>query len=452
MIVLMTHFHNFTGFYDMKNLKILAVLILASNSVTAQWHVLPVPAEPRYDDVFFLDADVGFAAGGSGRKIYKTTDGGLTWTMQIQLPEGHNVRSIEFMNDLVGFAGTLSGKLYRTVDGGTTWTDITANFDTPPPGVCGLSSPKENVIYATGRWTGSAYVAKSTDGGNTWTTTNMTGVANRLVDLFFFNENRGFVIGQAKMTNIDGVDRPIDGGIILYTEDGGANWTVKHKTLVEGDIVWKIQTPDSLHFFGSIQSNASTGNIRMLKSVNEGDSWNPITVANQWNYVQMIGFISPTHGWTGGSSWSDISQTVLYETTDGGETWNQMSLGARYNRFFMLNDSTAFMSGQRLYKYAPWMEPLPLSAKPEITKVHDLIVFPNPVRNLAKIEMQIDHFTNCQLTLISLDGKELERVFDGTIGAGKHPFELDLRKYPGQVFLLVMETDAAMVHRKIVKR
>ncbi len=81
----------------------------------------------RFDDVFFLNNDLGWALNGSNAAVYKTTDGGDTWINQLSeltpiLPGNYYFRNIEFLNENIGFVGTLNGVFLKTVDGGTNWT------------------------------------------------------------------------------------------------------------------------------------------------------------------------------------------------------------------------------------------------------------------------------------------------------------------------------------------
>ena len=86
---------------------VLSMAILWSALAHAQgtWFATNIPNSGRYDDVFFLGPDTGWAVGGSAGTIYKTTNGGGSWILQYNAPE--YLRSIEFANDTLGFAGSL---------------------------------------------------------------------------------------------------------------------------------------------------------------------------------------------------------------------------------------------------------------------------------------------------------------------------------------------------------
>src|SRR3712207_2533904 len=81
----------------------------------ADWSLLTLPRSNRYDDVFFVNDTMGWAAN-ADRRIYRTMDGGQTWTLQFTAP-GY-LRSIEFANTKLGFCGSLDSALFRTEDGG----------------------------------------------------------------------------------------------------------------------------------------------------------------------------------------------------------------------------------------------------------------------------------------------------------------------------------------------
>src|SRR5690606_30094317 len=91
----------------------------------------------RYDDVFFIDQHTGFLA--FKESIFKTTDGGVSWTTVLTLSPSnpkHNAsayfHSIFFINALVGYAVGDFEKLFKTLDGGTTWMEVSWTGNTQP--------------------------------------------------------------------------------------------------------------------------------------------------------------------------------------------------------------------------------------------------------------------------------------------------------------------------------
>ena len=181
----------------MKNYCLLIFLFTISLSAQLQWQPLPSMIangnNQRFDDVFFINDSVGWAANGAYASVYKTIDGGVTWTLQLSensaaLPGNYYFRNIEFLNENIGFVGTLNGVFLKTIDGGSTWTMVT-NFTTNPAAICGLDAVGTSTIYGCGAYFSPAYMIKSVDSGETWQYIDMSAYAVALVEVLFINEN-----------------------------------------------------------------------------------------------------------------------------------------------------------------------------------------------------------------------------------------------------------------------
>lgn len=265
----------------------------------------------------------------------------------------------------------------------------------------------------------------------------MSAYASALVDIHFISADTGFVSGRANPST--------DGGVVLYTTDGGASWTVKHKTMVAGDMIWKLQTPDNKHYFGSVEALPGSGNVRMIKSADKGASWTDHIVFNGFRNIQTIGFLDSLHGWTGGS-------TTLFETTDGGATWDSLQLGSSYNRFFRINAATAYLSGHNIYKYSIGSNPNGIKTTVKSNDVHSLNVSPNPASQVMHIDLDIATQTNCILQLHSTDGKVLQTLTSEPVEKGRRQFDVSLDKIAPQVIYVVLKTNEGMIYRKVIKQ
>jgi photosystem II stability/assembly factor-like uncharacterized protein len=174
--------------------------------------------------VYFLDANNGWAVGGSGplvgligRNILHTTDGGATWPLQFQLPGlPKDSRGLSFADGskgwLVGRASADYGYVYRTTDGGATWTFQTTEYGA----FNGTSFVDANTGWAVGG--GSRIVPplmyfgtifNTSDGGATWTQ-QWFGYGGEFYAVSFVDANIGTVVGRS--------------GRIFRTTDAGATW------------------------------------------------------------------------------------------------------------------------------------------------------------------------------------------------------------------------------------
>ena len=368
------------------------------------WTTTTSPDAVRYDDVFFINQNVGWTAGGWNRQIHKTINGGQSWTQTGLIGNTKYLRCIEFMDESIGLCGSLNGSgqpasLYRTTDGGATWTDVAPNIPQPLEGVCGLAKADENTIYGVGVWSEPAYVIKSIDKGLTWTFKDMSAHASCLIDTYFFDAAHGFATGSIS-EEIEG-EMVITSGVVLYTADGGDTWTEKFRTNHLTDRVWKIQTPDNKHFFGSIESDF--GETRMLRSSDAGQTWEMITVDPEYSYIQVVGFIDSLKGWTGGNE-------TLYETENGGNSWSKIALGSTYNRFFKINEELAYMTGRKVYKFKRSLVTGTLDEE-RYDPIHSLTVSPNPTHGKATVRIRFANPTMAHIHVYNATGNVLKKNF-----------------------------------------
>ncbi|MBS1552986.1 MAG: T9SS type A sorting domain-containing protein [Bacteroidetes bacterium] len=114
--------------------------------------------------IFFINKDTGWTSNGSGRKLYKTINGGANWnhvyTSSIQ------IQSLFFLNGQKGWMrggpNTNTNGASYTTDGGFTWISSTGEntgFD--------VKFVNDSIGYAGGGFE-PFRITKSTDGGKTW--------------------------------------------------------------------------------------------------------------------------------------------------------------------------------------------------------------------------------------------------------------------------------------------
>ncbi|MDC8004134.1 T9SS type A sorting domain-containing protein [Aureisphaera galaxeae] len=405
-----------------KPLLILLATLLSITCSMAQGFWLQLSNAPsglgRFDDVFFLNENLGWAANGPSSQVYKTTDGGETWTLQFD-PGGY-FRNIEFLNENIGFLGTLSNTFYKTTDGGDTWTEVSITPN--PPAICGLDTVGESTVYGCGAWFDPAYVIKSTDSGETWEFIDMSAYAEALVEVLFIDEQTGFVSGNAS-----------SGGVILKTTDGGNSWTPIFNSGNEGDYVWKLQLlENNTVMFGSIQSNVSG---RLAKSLDSGLNWQTFSAPE--GFVQAVGFQTPERGWMGGHN------TGFYETNDGGETWSSLGLGDNLNRIFWLNPNLGYASGESIYKFTGFLSTEEFESVP--VPDLDVKVAPTPIKDKLNVEIRFTHSDNLVIELYDLTGRFITKFIREQItDPNTKQYSFDFNYSPG-TYLLDVHTNN---HRK----
>lgn len=268
---------------------------------------------------------------GSNIRIYKTTDGGVSWQRQATAyPNESRIGTVSIAdfiyffdpNNGVIFGDQDSGyfEIYTTTDGGQNWSRVPA-ANLPPPALEDLSSPGR--LYATmgdTLWVGVSgmRVYRSINKGLNWTVANtgITPVSGALRPMIrsisFTDALNGLVIySHNQATNT----------VLYRTNDGGLTWANVTYT-------GPIGKTDIEAIPGLMGAYISTGGEFNLPgssySLDNGNSWFPIE--NTLNHYD-IEFYNNTLGWT-------TSDGVLFKYTGGPLSLSTMSQPDSFFRVF----------------------------------------------------------------------------------------------------------------------
>jgi photosystem II stability/assembly factor-like uncharacterized protein len=340
-----------------------------SAQVTAQrWKLTAAePFRGKQDDVFFINAQIGWYGNGSG-KIYGTRDGGASWKLLFEKP-GTFFRTLAFVDELHGFAGNVGTDyfpgvtdetaLYETLDGGITWAAVT--LPAKVKGLCAIDIVRASfinhgvldqrtLIHAAGRVGGPANLLRSLDGGKTWKHIDLTRLAGPILDVKFFNENEGLVFAGTK------TDTEQSNALILQTADGGATWREVYRSARPYEITWKASFPNRQTGFVTVQSYDpdTTKNQRVIaKTTDGGATWKEIPLVKDHAVREFgAGFATPDIGWVG-------INDGAFQTIDGGNSWTRIpatEIGRAVNKVRILPNGKSFIAyaiGTHVAKFEP---------------------------------------------------------------------------------------------------
>ena len=327
------------------------------------WKKLNTERYPgKQDDITFINEKECWYVNGYG-SIYHTKNGGETWEKQLE-KKGTFFRTIAFVDNLVGFAGTVgtdyfpnvtdSIPLYGTRDGGKTWKPV--DYKGPyVKGLCAIDIVKEQYInhgkidykihiYAVGRVGSPANMMVSHDGGETWTSNSMNNDCKMLFDIKMFDKNNGFVCAASDE------DMEKSNALILKTSDGGKTWKKVYQSNRPFEGTWKASFPTKDVGYVTIQSYNPDPNVkqqRIAKTTDGGKTWNEINLVEDAGAREFgIGFIDENHGFVG-------TMNSGYETKDGGLSWTPINLGMACNKIRIYRDANG-----KIYGYAIGVEVL----------------------------------------------------------------------------------------------
>jgi photosystem II stability/assembly factor-like uncharacterized protein len=271
--------------------------------------------------------------------VWHTGDGGQTWARQ-SLPESASLLNrIDFVDARHGWAVGLkrsgedysgpqhSAVIYRTADGGLTWTEAYA----PDLAITltGVDFVDADNGWAVGFITNSGIeggaVFHTSDGGQTWERQDAGGFNRLLRDVQFVDRERGYIVG-ADYAGAWGppVYRTLDGGkswsevrLPRHENDGLSAVAIvgdrlvavgEHDYMVETDRAWADCAPKPT------AEPPCDDCACLLKA----------SYINTHYRLQDVFFTDASHGWAVGSRSFGVSTAgqVILHTADGGATWD----------------------------------------------------------------------------------------------------------------------------------
>lgn len=329
---------------------------------SARWTKLeagPKVPQGKQDDIFFTSAKRGFAASGGNSAVYRTEDGGLTWTSILKNSKAY-FRSVLFLDDNHGFVGNLGPGLdasisdptvlFETKDGGGSWNPVTSISGPTPGGLCNFTALDATHLFGIGRANGPAHLIASSDAGATWTSTDLKDHLTMAIDAHFSSPTEGVVVGQGLKPTVC---------TIIRTSDGGKTFENVFTAKASNSLCWKVQFPSKDVGYVAIQQTSS-GPPAFAKTTDGGKTWVekplPLQGGSSKGYPAIgIGFVTDKIGWVSPESKS----APTYRTADGGETWEvDDSIQSPINRFRFVDKQTAYAIGAAVWKLEiPWNAP-----------------------------------------------------------------------------------------------
>ncbi|MCI0618174.1 hypothetical protein L0244_34795, partial [bacterium] len=247
--------------------------------------------DPENPDIVYAASAGDFAT-----KIFKTTDGGKSWSSLIVLQGGPSELAIDRMNTSTLYLAGWGG-IYKSIDAGGTW--ITVNNGLPELSISSIAIDPQNsnVLYAGGY----AGLFRSTDGGANWSSMEVEGSI------------RSIVIDPDNPSRLYAAGNIVGPSSIIKSEDGGTTWNstgIGQVGILR--LVINLVNPSNLFAFGGYDRE-------FYSTYDSGISWSTITTNG---IVTAVG-IDP---FTGLNVYTGIKTNThyrIFRSNDQGITWKK---------------------------------------------------------------------------------------------------------------------------------
>jgi photosystem II stability/assembly factor-like uncharacterized protein len=259
----------------------------------------------------FLETDVIVGGELGAPKVWRTTDGGATWSHTATLEGDSLIGDIAFSSATDGWA--TGAFLWHTTDGGLTWRKVRSAL-----------TGGELAIHGDDIWdVGISGSLHSTDGGATWAASTANGFP-----IAFSGPSEGWLAdGAVYRHNTDGgatwtsLTSPAPRAITsLSGVSGGTVWGVAGRVVVsaDGGLHWGYATRRTVAAVAGIsarQAWAVGGKGLIMHTTDGGHHWT-VQASHVGVALVSVDFADAGHGWAGGVG------GVILRTNDGGRHWH----------------------------------------------------------------------------------------------------------------------------------
>ena len=264
----------------------------------------------------------------NGGTLYRTKDGGLTWTNAMTPFSGGDLNFIDpdngwMLADLGVGAGSMGVSIFQTTDGGATWEQkytndpnlANAGDSLPLGGLKNGLTPldaKTAWVYGVVYSPGHVYLFRTDDGGERWSPVSIelpAGAENSEVgidrdQMKFVSATDGFfalrMVGDVTQT------------AVYTTRDGGNTWTLTSTLIPNGGASDFLSSEEAIVYNGEqfyVTRDAARTWTIIPPDIKFGESF------------AGMDFVNASSGWVLTLDPTNNHRS-LYRTSDGGATWS----------------------------------------------------------------------------------------------------------------------------------
>ncbi len=224
-------------------------------------------------------------------------------------------------NSNIIYTASAGGGIWKTLDGGVTWTPLSDKWAYLHTSAVAVHPSNSDIVLAgTGDYNGffgkqTQGIMRSTNGGITWTQVGDAAMKTAVVTKIIFNPaNPNQVVCATGKTSIPGYP-----GFIYTSSDAGATWAQR---LTGVDFDDMELGPTGTLWFAAVAAAHNNGGF-VWKSLDFGDTWIPATVPVAVNQAALDIATSKLDGNT--VYLLSTGDNKIYKSTNGAGTWTDVT-------------------------------------------------------------------------------------------------------------------------------
>lgn len=384
--------------------------------------------------------------------IALTKDGGATWSVDT-VPMGVNpfVASMTALDGSTAWVSGLSdygnSKLLKTTNGGKTWKDNSPGFDPVNSWVDYIrASPPAKFIIIGDPRDGEFEIYNTGNLGQVWAKVPGANIPDPMTGEFGYNN-----VGDA-MGNTIWFGTSV--GRVYRSKNSGLNWEA---FTTPAEAIGFLSFSDENNGIVTEGTYSPTAPVSQLyRTTNGGETWTDITPVN--HNFRLLGLkCIPNSSYVimCGTSGSILKEKLFttWISPDRGSTWKEVCTGQIASWITFLNakvgwagESQQLSHQTKLYQYTG--SPLVGLLTPAALDA-DVTLSPNPSSDVARVQVRAQEITDFLLLLNDSQGNLLRSIeINGVDGFDK---DLNVSDLPAGVYTVTVSTAKGSVSRRLTK-
>jgi hypothetical protein len=368
------------------------------------------------------------ADSGPKGKVYKTNNGGLTWTPCGDLPGSMTVYTLIVQGDTL-YAGTYpNGDVFKSTNRGNSWIN-TADIPEATSARSLLRLENGDILVGTSPpdLTNHSRIFRTSDGGLSWNETARLLHLRPCKFIYQTSSNAIFTGGWSHKT-----------GVIIYKSiDNGVAWDTL-TVIPDPEVDWGAdrfcETHDGTLFVGGHipSQKVGIGGGYVSKSHDQGESWNECSgiIRGDGAHSDRIYTIIEDRAGTLYAGIQPAPDSVVFASSDGGNSWYSTGgLDGAYECLCLLQASNgSIYAGTSpngdIFRYNPTTS---------VEENHSTIAlqyqlaqnYPNPFNSTTAIRFQMAKAGRVTIKVYNVLGQKIKIIEDDYYEAGWHEIQFD---------------------------
>jgi photosystem II stability/assembly factor-like uncharacterized protein len=375
---------------------------------------------------------------GDNSTVLKTTNAGINWIAAGNgIPTGVTLVTIWGENNMIAVTAgynSSGGVAYRTSNGGLNWTLVFSQTGGSINAVYVSTGVRSFMVGnpVGGRWS----LWKSTNDGVSWDsiglyipqTNSETGFPN---SLFVYSNDVWFGSSNSRL---------------YHSSNNGVSWSFQSiSPEASGRAVWFLSSSSD----DPVLSFGLCGGASLMKTTNSGSSWFQVTTPGSGNIMGITG------GIVDGASWL-IKGNTIYSSVSQGSYWttDYVAAAGTFNHISLVRDIPtriwAVRSNGGISRYTS-MSVIIEGNSGETPDNYALYQnYPNPFNPSTKFKIQIAKLSDVKVTIFDILGREAATLVNEPLKPGSYEVEWDGSNFSSGIYFYRLEAGTFSETKKMV--